>query len=104
MKAEETIADLAESTDRILQSTDQLLVITAEGQANRAAAESKGTQDNPSFHSKKIAATCQKLDKSSSTLANVMGAKQARDDLTELLEFDEKLLSCDQMTKDIERF
>lgn len=33
-----------------------------------------------------------------------MGAKQARDDLTELLEFDEKLLSCDQMTKDIERF
>ena len=33
-----------------------------------------------------------------------MSSKQARDDLLELIHFDEKLLHCDQMSKDIERF
>ena len=33
-----------------------------------------------------------------------MSSMQARDDLIELLHFDDKLMSCDQMSRDIERF
>ena len=96
LKAEEAIVDLAQSTQKILQSTDQLLVIASESGEN--------AENDPTVHSRKVETIFKGIDKSSSTQSNVMSATQARDDLIELLHFDDKLMSCDQMSRDIERF